>query len=139
MLEKEINIKSSKNWTGNLILPEKHSSTLNLDPSEPFHYYTNDEAYLDSTFKSYASHIDRFPDNYFDIVLVDGRSRPSCIWHCMPKIKAGGILVIDNSNRSYYFKALNKELNTGFKLIYNSKAASPYSNFFTQTGIWRKL
>jgi len=138
-LEQKINVdKKTTNWEGNLILPEESTINLDLDPSDPHHYYTSDETYINSTFKAYASFIDRYPEGYFDIILVDGRSRPSCIWHSVSKIKKGGFLVVDNSNRKYYFSAVENILRSQFKLVFNEKAASPYAEFFTQTGVWRK-
>ena len=56
----------------------------------------------------YASVIDRFPDGYFGLVFVDGRSRPSCVKHSIPKIKSGGFLILDDADRNYYKRA--KEL-----------------------------
>lgn len=138
-LQQIISNKSIKNWTGNLILPEKTTSTKDLDPSDPEHYYTTDLLFKDNTFKSYASFIDRYPEGYFDMVLVDGRSRPSCAFHAFHKIKKGGYLVIDNSDRQYYFTKINKILQTNFELVYNKKDPSPYAEFFTKTGIWRRL
>jgi predicted O-methyltransferase YrrM len=56
------------------------------------------------SFKAYVKAIDIYPDNYFDLVVIDGRARPSCIKHAVPKIKRGGVLVLDNSDRDYYLK-----------------------------------
>ena len=56
------------------------------------------------SFEAYVKYIDRYPDNHFDLVVVDGRARNSCIVHAISKIKRGGILVLDNSDRDYYLK-----------------------------------
>jgi predicted O-methyltransferase YrrM len=50
----------------------------------------------------YHSICDKYDDDYFDIVLVDGRNRVKCIQQAIPKIKPGGILILDNSERDYY-------------------------------------
>ena len=136
-LQEKMKNKGNTNWSGNLILPEKHPVHLDLDPAEPSHYYTNEEPYIDSTFKKYATYIDRFPDKYFDIVLVDGRSRPSCIWHSMKKIKTHGFLIVDNINRKHYFTQLEK-LKEQFEVLHQQKAAGPYALYFTKTGVWQK-
>ena len=60
--------------------------------------------YEEYSFEHYVRSIDKFPDCFFDMVVVDGRARPSCIKHAVPKIKQGGILVLDNSDRDYYLK-----------------------------------
>ena len=44
----------------------------------------------------------QFPDEYFDLILVDGRNRKGCIIQSLSKLKKGGILMLDNAERSYY-------------------------------------
>ncbi len=131
--------QSSTNWSGNLILPDNKNLSEALDPSNPSDYYTSDKNFLKNTFKTYVTFIDRYADEYFDIVLVDGRSRPSSIFHSLSKVKKGGYLIVDNSDRKYYFQHTNGPLNKSFSLIFNHKSPSPYADFFTQTGIWQKL
>jgi predicted O-methyltransferase YrrM len=53
-------------------------------------------------FALYVKQIDEFPDEYFDIILIDGRARPSCIKRSVSKVKPGGLLILDNSEREYY-------------------------------------
>lgn len=139
ILQQKIRDKNVHNWFGHLILPEKKNNQNELDPADPQHYFSNDEAFLDSTFKSYASSIDKYPNNYFDIILVDGRARPSCTWHSLVKVKPGGLLIVDNSNRSYYFTKIINDINKDYKLVFDNKALSPYVDFLTQTSVWRKL
>jgi hypothetical protein len=50
----------------------------------------------------YAKSIDAFPDGRFQIIVVDGRARPSCIEHAIPKLDNSGVLILDNSERSHY-------------------------------------
>jgi len=129
--------KKGNNWQGNLIAPEP-SNTANLDPANPAHYYSSDAHYTGHIFKSYTTAIDKYPDGYFDLVLVDGRSRPSCIQHSIPKVKKKGLLVVDNSDRSYYFTFFRDRLQKEFKEVYNKKKPGPYINSFFQTSIWEK-
>jgi hypothetical protein len=84
-----------------LVLPEPAEATAG-DAADPFCYQSNDREFQGYTFHTYASQIDSFPNNYFDLVLVDGRARPSCIMHSAPKIKMGGLLIVDNADREYY-------------------------------------
>lgn len=53
-------------------------------------------------FKEYVEKIFAFPDRYFDIVFVDGRARSACIKASLPKVKNGGYIVLDNSERPGY-------------------------------------
>lgn len=53
-------------------------------------------------FSGYVGAIDDFPDGSFDLVAVDGRSRVSCIARSLSKVKRGGWLLLDNSEREGY-------------------------------------
>lgn len=52
------------------------------------------------SFEKYVRAIDAYPDKTFDLVLVDGRARLACVRHALPKIRPGGYLVVDNTDRS---------------------------------------
>lgn len=56
----------------------------------------------DKYFDDYVGAIDRFPDNSFDLVIVDGRTRVECALRAMPKVKPGGLLLLDDSDRLRY-------------------------------------
>ena len=103
----------------------------------PDDYISSDSAYKGKSFEQYAKTIDSYPDNYFDIVVVDGRARPSCIKHGIPKLKKNGWLVIDNSERKYYFSPFSSDRNS-WKI---SKFAGPvpYSRDFSETSFLKKL
>ncbi len=136
-LQKEAMASGKKNWQPVLILPEEKSKELSLDYTNPDHYYSGDAAYTDKTFRAYSSYIDNFEDGYFDIVLIDGRTRASCLKHAVKKVKKGGLLVLDNAERSYYL-ANNYIADNNFTLILNQMAPVPFINFFSQTNIWVK-
>ncbi len=76
------------------------------DPANPMSYSTADVNFANYQFRSYAAEIDMYPCDYFDIVLIDGRARPSCIFHSYTKLKPGGMLILDNSDRNYYTQQL---------------------------------
>ena len=46
--------------------------------------------------------VSAYPDDYFDIILIDGRNRNRCLGNVRSKVKAGGIVVLDNSERTEY-------------------------------------
>ncbi|WP_327432513.1 hypothetical protein [Streptomyces sp. NBC_01236] len=75
-------------------------------PDDPGAYISSNKNYLGHSFRSYASQIDEFPPRHFDLVMIDGRARPSCIRHAMSRLKPGGMLVVDNSDRPTYQQAL---------------------------------
>lgn len=47
----------------------------------------------------YYQHIDRLPDGFYDIVLVDGRDRVECTRRARHKLATGGLFVVDNTER----------------------------------------
>lgn len=74
--------------------------------------YVDDPNSLDIKweFEDYFSVLKDFEDNHFDFVLVDGRARPECVFYSIDKLKSGGLMILDNSERSRYsvvFKALS--------------------------------
>lgn len=75
---------------------------------DPASYLSANSHYRGYGFRSYAAQIDDFPPDHFDLVMVDGRARPSCIRHAVPRLKPGGMLVVDNSDRRHYASALRE-------------------------------
>lgn len=70
--------------------------------SDPAAFASDDPAYRSMSFERYTRVVDEFDDGAFDVVLVDGRARPSCLQRAIPKVSPGGLLVLDNAERSYY-------------------------------------
>jgi hypothetical protein len=76
-------------------------------PAGSITYESSDVRYRGLSFFNYASSIDAFGDGYFDLVLIDGRARPSCFLHAHRKIRVGGWLLLDNSERAGYKSILD--------------------------------
>jgi hypothetical protein len=98
-------------------------------------YTTTDARYVGFSFERYVKMIDEYSDGYFDVVFVDGRARPGCMKHAISKIKNGGYLILDNSERTEY--------KAGWNLVqeWNDLAIcgpGPYSTISTETRIWQK-
>lgn len=55
-----------------------------------------------SEYQEYFTRIARYPHNHFDFILVDGRARVECAMLAIPRLKPGGIFVLDNSDRMRY-------------------------------------
>lgn len=60
------------------------------------------EGWRDCDFSEYVQSIDHFPDGCFDLVVVDGRSRISCLNRALRKVRRGGWIMLDNSERGQY-------------------------------------
>lgn len=138
VLQKMITERGDKHWLGKLIKADQGDLVSSPDYSEPGHYSSDDLPSKGQNYKSYVSAIDSFPDGYFDCVLIDGRSRPSCIVHSAPKLRSGALLVLDNSDRSYYLDKTKNLLSEQFTVLFGEYGPSPYSVEFTHTTIWRK-
>lgn len=107
--------------------------------ADPDCYASNDPLFSAQNFRRYVSQIDEFPDQTFDMVIVDGRARPSCLKHSFPKVKVGGLLVLDNSDREYYLRGTRPLLN-GF-LEHRFRGMGPGSPLYlqTQTTVFEKV
>jgi len=123
-------------WTPMLVEPEQ--ATIPTDPSDWSKYETTDVSTQTCRFNSYARSIEAYPDGYFGLVLVDGRARPSCLHHAVPKVAQHGYLLLDNTERDTYRQEANTLVDRGFRRC-DFSGATAYANFFTITTIWEKL
>ena len=138
ILSEMINKKAFSNWKGNFIDAEKGDLISNPNKNNPSHYSSGDKPSVGFNYKKYVSCIDQFSDESFDLVSVDGRSRPSCILHAIPKIKNGGFLLVDNSDRDYYLSFFQERLKREFVNVVDGFGPTPYAKEFTRTSIWQK-
>lgn len=140
--KKVINALEDKKININYILaePEKlEKPILNPDYSDPNQYLSAGSLFLNQySFEKYASIIEQYAESYFDIVFIDGRARPSCISHSISKIKKGGVLILDNSDREYYVSHISKELQA-FEIIFSKIGPGPYGDDFWGTSIYKKI
>jgi len=138
LLSQQLKDKKRTNWKGKYVGAQKGNIFPAHDRANPEHYSSDDEASKGYNYKEYVLVIDAFADGYFDFVLVDGRSRASCIMHSIRKIKSGGYLILDNSDRLYYLEQTKEAIQKYFEVVINHFGASPYFNSFTKTTVWRK-
>ena len=110
--------------------PKKGRGQEHLDP-----FVSADPNYGGMTFARYVTSIDRFADGTLDAVLVDGRSRPSCLIRAWPKVRAGGVLVLDNSDRARYVAAIDRLPKKGRFEYYGPAICS---RWYWRTTIWEK-
>ena len=84
-------------------------------------------------FDEYVTTISGFPDASFDIVIVDGRARVACGLAAMPKVRPGGMLLLDDSDRSKY-AGLRGALVGWFRTDY--RGLKPGGGPPCQTSVW---
>lgn len=118
------------------LVPPEPMIQPDWSPHAPEAYCSSNEAYRTYQFRRYAASIDSFPDEFFEFVSIDGRARPSCIYHARRKVKAGGYLMLDNSERPHYRKA--KELLSDWEK-YEFYGPGPHNHYFWETTIWKKV
>lgn len=137
VLEK-IQTHGYKNSQLRLVEPKEDLQVINKNASDIDSYISNDEIYIGKSFEDYAKSIDEYPAGYFDVILIDGRARPSCFKHAVTKVKEGGFLVLDNAEREYYSN-IHKSLNNYHWKKYDFYGPGPYCFYFWQTCIWQKV
>jgi len=119
-----------------LIPPDAVPVNNSTDPSDPFSYRTThaDAGFESATFKNYVSFIDRYPDHYFDVILIDGQARASCVYHALPKLSQSGLLIIDNSNVEAYLARVIPLLSQFSRVSY--KGLAPIDGALSQTDLF---
>ena len=83
----------------------------------------------DKHYQPYIDFLDTIEHDSLDFILIDGRARKSCALKSITRLKSGGLLVLDNSERQRY-QAVHKALKS-WNAIYTTTG-------LTDTTIWRK-
>ena len=73
------------------------------DKANPMHYKSGSTQLGSVNFKKYATVIDSY--DKFDLILIDGMARASCLHHAFNHVALGGCIVLDNTgDRPYYLE-----------------------------------
>lgn len=87
--------------------PEEMEQEHKTDSIDPYSYTSRfQNKFNQMSFYKYVIMMENYPDEYFDLVLIDGRARPSCIMHAVKKVKDNGVIILDNSERARYKPAI---------------------------------
>ena len=116
------------------LVEAEDADEITVDPI----YISKSPEYNNKNFERYVKSIEIIPDNSLDIILVDGRARSACIAHAMQKIRQGGYLIVDNSERRYYFKNNESLFNRNLWEQYHFTGPVPYTFDFSQTSFFKK-
>ncbi len=98
VLRIHIALRRTKNIELWIIQPERGNNTSLYSSTHAKH--------LGEDYKQYCEIIDSYPDESFDVVLIDGRARVACIHHARQKVRVGGFLILDDSERAPYQQVL---------------------------------
>lgn len=93
-----------------LFIPKGKESEIKLEQrSEEKHLIEKYNYEMNWPYTSYFTALTKYPNDYFDFIIVDGRARPECIFSSIDKLTSGGLMILDNSERPRYaivFEAL---------------------------------
>lgn len=121
-------------WT---LMLEPPNVDLSFGHANDHAYSSTDEQYRGYSFERYVRSIEQFADESLDVVVVDGRARPACIRAAAPKVRLGGFLVVDQSEREHYHGAIG-ELAGGRYSLRQFPGPTPGLSHFTQTAIMQR-
>jgi putative methyltransferase (TIGR04325 family) len=65
----------------------------------------------------YSAEILNYPDDYFDVIIIDGINRNACTKTCVNKLKNTGFIIFDNTDNKDYDEGVTFLDNKGFKRI----------------------
>jgi len=130
--------KNITNWRGFLVKSERKEIYLQDSYKNPADFMSGAKGLEGLSFENYVTTIRQFPLEYFDLILIDGRARPSCIHYSIPHLKSGGFLVVDNTERDYYLDPFTDRIKNEFDVLFDERFPTPYSPDFTKTTILRK-
>jgi hypothetical protein len=119
-----------------LIAPEPNSPDAEESPDFAS-YLVKSDRYQGFNFKKYVQSIDMYPDHSFDVISIDGRARTACFRHALPKLKVGGYLIWDNTDRPEYQQGLSSAPVSFIRRDFSG--ATPFNSLFTMTTIFEKL
>ena len=117
--------------------PESDAASATWDAADPTAFVSGGEQFRGQSFQRYVTSIDPFPDVSLDLVVVDGRARPSCLKRGMAKVKPGGMLFLDNAERRHYQRA-RALLDPAQWELHDFSGPGPYCAQFWQTIGWRR-
>ncbi|MCB1276987.1 hypothetical protein [Prosthecobacter sp.] len=129
--------ESHASWKMQVVEPEPRVGESAADPSDPRSCTSAVEPWQGMSFVQYAGAIDIHADGAFDWVIVDGRSRPSCAMHGIPKVRPGGFLVLDDAERERYGWVHHEMRRLGWE-CHSFAGPVPYAGTFGSTTAWRR-
>lgn len=130
--------KGYRHWKGHYVAAEPFTGQRKRSPEQPADFMSGGKGLENMDFEHYARTIHQYPEQYFDLIVVDGRARPSCIRQSLPHLKPGGLLVVDNTERPYYLTDFYAQHASGYDLVFERRFPISYTPDFTQTTVFKK-
>jgi predicted O-methyltransferase YrrM len=118
--------------------PEAAAGADESDPSNPLGFASGDARFRRSSFERYVNAISTHADGSLDLVLIDGRARPSCCRAAIPKVRVGGYVVLDNAEVPYYRRA-REQFGAAAWALKDVFGPLPGVRHFSETCLWRRI
>ncbi len=139
VLREKIKESGIKNVTLKEITGKRIDNFNEKDYRNPDDFVSKDAKSAGLSFEEYVKAIDAYPDEYFSMVLVDGRARNSCIKRAIPHIAIGGFLIVDNADREYYLDPIPELRDRSCWQKYEYQGPVFFQHAFSKTSVFRKL
>jgi hypothetical protein len=125
--------------TGNLdlrvVVPTKGASAAGPGTT---YYSSTDASFAGMSFKEYAHAADDLAPSSVDLLVVDGRARHACLLQNLLKVKPGGVLLLDNSERPEYQDAIDAASAQGWRWQH-FPGPFPYLRHFSRTSLASRI
>lgn len=123
---KLISVESNKLWFN------KVSNDLIEFVNVEYHYKEVDEENYEKS--TYLDVFDSVEDNSVDFILDDGKIRDLVALKSLPKLKYGGLFILDNAERY-----IPNELKIPESIGNDKSLNENWNNFMVQTNSWRRI
>ena len=125
-------------WVPHLVSPSPAAVPAMHLAIDPDAYVSAEVQFSGFSFRDYAATIEAYQDNSFDLVLINGRARPSCFKHALHKVKFGGTIILNNAERPQYAYIDLVARALGFE-IEEFWGPAPYERHFPRLLLMRKV
>lgn len=142
-VKKLVSIEHDQSWA------EYVSINIQNDSNKKLYYIPPDEnsseeefrsnygmSYAGNYFKTYTLKVLELSDESLDLLILDGMARPACLKYAHSKVKHGGYILFDNSDRLEYQDSISSYLGDWKREDY--KGVTVYDAFFNSTSIFQK-
>lgn len=126
-------VEHDENWLSRMSTQFESRATLLFRPPAACGAITS--AATPGYFDDYVAAIDSQCDGSLDLVIVDGRARVECACRAMPKVKPGGLLLLDDTDRARYRPAVERLADWERHVF---RGLKPGQHAPAQTSAWRR-
>ena len=137
-VQAEIGGRTHARWIPHLVSPSRCVVPATHLAGDPDAYVSAEVRFSGFSFRDYTATIEAYQDNSFDLVLIDGRARPSCFKHALHKVKFGGTIVLNNAERPQYAYIDIVARALGFEMK-EFWGPAPYERHFSRVLLMRKV